>query len=261
MMPLLFQIGPIPIRTYGFFFACAFYVANSLILKLSAVKKMPPKTIADLVFFTFLVGILGARLMYILTQLPEFMAHPWTVFEYWSGGFVFFGGFLAAVPYVIWFCKKHQLPLWAVLDIATLGLVLAHAIGRLGCFSAGCCYGKPTSSFLGVRFSSSEIIDHHLRYVPVHPTQLYESFSLMILFFVLFQIWKKSRFDGQLSFVYLFTYPVIRSVIEIFRGDLQRGFVFGTPISTSQFFSFCVFFVGFVTFMIRFRASASHASR
>jgi phosphatidylglycerol---prolipoprotein diacylglyceryl transferase len=120
------------------------------------------------------------------------------------------------------------------------GLVLAHAFGRLGCFGAGCCHGRATDLPWGMKFDS-DLIEESLRGLPIHPTQLYESFALFALYFLLIRVFQHRKFDGQVLMTYFMTYPIIRSIIEIYRGDSIRGFIIGDWLSTSQFISILIF--------------------
>lgn len=132
------------------------------------------------------------------------------------------------------------------------GLVIAHAFGRFGCLAAGCCYGKPTDSPLGIKLYS-DLVDPAMRGIPLHPTQLYESFALFVLFAGLLWVSRKKVFDGQVVLTYFITYPIIRSVIEVFRGDLVRGFVIEDILSTSQFISLLVFLGATATLVVRLK--------
>jgi phosphatidylglycerol:prolipoprotein diacylglycerol transferase len=196
--------------------------------------------ILDLTFWALFVGFLGSRILFILTRLSYFVQDPLGIFKIWEGGLVFLGGPIAGIPFVVWYVRRHKLPVWKVMDCLTPGLVIAHAMGRLGCLSAGCCYGKPTGTSFGIRLYS-DLVDRHLQGIPLHPTQLYESSSLLILFISLLFVFRKKLFDGQVALTYLLVYPIIRSVIEIFRGDIIRGFVIEGVLSTSQFISIVIF--------------------
>ncbi len=138
------------------------------------------------------------------------------------------------------------------MDVLAPGLVINHVFGRFGCLAAGCCYGKPTGSPFGVRLYS-DLVERHLQGIPLHPTQLYEAASLSVLFLGLIYIFKKKLFDGQVALSYFIAYPIIRSLIEIFRGDLIRGFVVEGIVSTSQFISFLVFLLAGFAWMFRLR--------
>jgi phosphatidylglycerol:prolipoprotein diacylglycerol transferase len=196
-----------------------------------------------------MVGFVGARLLYVITQADHFASHPMDAFRVWEGGLVFFGGPLAVIPFVAWYVRRHKLALWRTMDCMIPGLVIAHAFGRLGCIAAGCCYGKPTGGDWGFRFSS-ELVDPALRGIYLHPTQLYESTALFLLFLGLLSVFRRKLFDGQVVLTYFMVYPVIRSIIEIYRGDQVRGFVIDGVLSTSQFISVLVF-LGAAVFLAR----------
>ena len=168
------------------------------------------------------------------------MQNPVEIVKVWEGGLVFFGGLIASTAYGIYFFVKHKLPAWKMIDILTPGLVVAHAFGRLGCLGAGCCYGRPTDLPWGIKLHS-ELVDASMRGIPLHPTQLYESTSLFILFAGLMYVFKHKKFDGQVGLTYFMLYPIIRSIVEIYRGDSIRGFIIDDVLSTSQFISIFVF--------------------
>ena len=240
MHPVLLSLGPITIHTYGFLVALGFILALEVIRRLSLRSKLNPEKMVEVCYGLLFIGFLGARTLYIITRWNDFAVDPWAVFKVWEGGLVFLGGPIADIPYLIWIFRKTKLPVWKSLDVFAPGLVLAHAMGRLGCLASGCCYGKPTGTEFGIRFYS-ELVDPYLRGVLLHPTQLYESFSLFILFAGLIWTHRKKLFDGQVALTYLLVYPIIRSIIEVFRGDQIRGFVIDQVLSTSQFISIFIF--------------------
>lgn len=252
MYPLLIKIGPIPVHTYGLMIAIGFLMAIYVIRRLAAASKLDVERTIDLTFWLLLVGFVGSRLLFILTRINYFISDPAAVFKLWEGGLVFFGGPLAAVPYAVWYFRKHRLPLWKTLDVLVPGLVIAHGFGRVGCLAAGCCYGKPTGSSFGIRFYS-DLVEKNLHGIPLYPTQLYEATALFILFGSLIFLQKRKSFDGQVTLTYFMAYPIIRSIIEIFRGDLIRGFVIEGVLSTSQFISLLVFAVAGVALIFRLK--------
>jgi len=252
MHPILVQLGPLPIHTYGFLIAIGFVAAVQVIQRLASRSGLDPDKIQDMIFGSLLLGFMGARIVFILTRFSYFMENPIDMFKVWEGGLVFYGGPLAAIPFIIWFVKKHKLPLWKTLDCCPAGLVVAHAFGRLGCLAAGCCYGKPTGTDWGIKLNS-ELVDPALRGINLHPTQIYESFALFVLFAGLLMVFKRRKFDGQVALVYLMTYPIIRSVVEIYRGDTIRGFVIDGILSTSQFISILMFIAASVALSYRMK--------
>ncbi len=244
MHPILLEIPlgfkTIPLHTYGFMIAIGFLLGVSTIRKLAEKSAIKPDLVADLAFWLLMTGFLGARILFIITRFDYFMQNPLEIVKVWEGGLVFFGGLISATAYAMYFFVKHKLNPWKMIDILSPGLVIAHAFGRLGCLGAGCCYGRPTDLPWGIRLTS-ELVDTPLRGIPLHPTQLYESSSLFILYAGLLYIFRTKKFDGQVGLTYFMLYPIIRSIVEIFRGDSIRGFVIEDWVSTSQFISFFVF--------------------
>lgn len=254
------QLGSwrLPLHSYGLMIAIGFLVGISVVKKLSVRNSMDPEQIADLSFWLLMTGFLGARVLFIITRMDYFLSNPLDVFKVWEGGLVFFGGLITATAYAFWFFRKHRLSVWKMIDVLSPGVVVAHAFGRIGCLAAGCCYGRPTGQPWGIRLES-ELVEASLRGIPLHPTQLYESSALFILFGGLMFISKNKRFDGQVGLTYFMLYPIIRSIIEIFRGDTVRGFVIDGILSTSQFISILVFVAAGV--MLNFRMRQSDARR
>ena len=165
---------------------------------------------------------------------------------------MFFGGPLACIPFAVWYIRKYRLPMWKTMDILVPGLTVNHAFGRLGCLAAGCCYGKPTGGDWGIRLYS-DLVEKEYQGIPLHPTQIYESTALFILFFGLLYVFRKRAFDGQVVLTYFMAYPIIRSIVEVFRGDLIRGFVIDGVLSTSQFLSILVFVGASIVLSLRLK--------
>ncbi|MBI2605760.1 MAG: prolipoprotein diacylglyceryl transferase [Deltaproteobacteria bacterium] len=236
MLPILFRIGDFPVHSYGVLIAAGFLLCVWLSKREAARIGLPGERIVDLGFWSLLVGMLGARILFIITRWSYFREYPLEMFYVWEGGLVFYGGPIVALPFHLWYCRKYALPVRKVLDLAAVAIPIAHAFGRLGCLSAGCCHGKATGGSWGI-ILNSELVEPHLRGIPLHPTQIYEAASLFGLFFYL--AWRRHRkkFDGELALTYVIAYSIIRSVIEIFRGDSIRGFVIDGWLSTSQFIS------------------------
>lgn len=252
MYPVLLNIGPFPIHTYGFLIAMGFLIAVSVAKRLAAQSKLDVDRVIDICFWSLLIGFLGARTLFIITRWSYFVSNPIAIFKIWEGGLVFLGGPIVVIPFIVWYVQKYKLSVWKVTDILAPPLVIAHAFGRLGCLSAGCCYGKPTGSSFGIRLYS-DLVEHSLQGIPLHPTQLYEASALLILYFGLRYIFNRKLFDGQVVLTYLIAYPIIRSIIEIFRGDLIRGFVIDDILSTSQFISIFVFLFALAALIYRLK--------
>ena len=233
MCPILFQIGPFRIYSYGFFIVVGF-VAATILAVLRARKSNIPisfENAADLFFYTVLSGFLGSRILYVLLHLDVFRRNPLQIFKLWEGGLVFYGGLIAAAGVAFAVMRGHRLPVWKLADLISPLIALGLFFGRMGCFLAGCCYGKETSMGWAVVFKNPDSLARVN--VPLHPTQLYEAAGDLFLFFFLSWMEKRKSFDGQVFWLLILLYSILRFFVEIFRGD-PRGFLFTDVLSTSQ---------------------------
>ena len=249
MFPVLIRIGPITIHTYGFLIATAFLLGLWLALRQAAREGLSKEKITDIGFYALFAGIIGSRIFFIATEWEHFSAHPLDMLRIWEGGLVFYGGVIFAIPVAVWYARKQGLLLWQTADIWAPSIAVGHAIGRLGCFCAGCCYGLPTDLPWGVTFNNPETLA--IRGVPLHPTQLYESAAELLNFVILLAVRRRKAFHGQLFWVYVLNYAVIRALIELFRGDSERGFIL-PGISVSQGIS-AVMLVTACAFLMKLR--------
>lgn len=232
MYPDLFKIGPFTLHTYGVMLAAAFFLALALAVRQARKEGIPPERIVDLGLYLLVAAIVGSRILFILTEFKFYIKHPLKILMIWEGGLVFFGGLILAIPVGIYYIRKHGLRIWQVADIAAPSVAIAQSVGRLGCFSAGCCYGRPADLPWAVTFTNPNSLAR--LDIPLHPTQLYESLGTFLLFLFLIFLRKKKSFDGQIFWLYALLYSALRFIIEIFRGDQIRGMILGTPLSTSQ---------------------------
>ncbi|MCJ7615421.1 MAG: prolipoprotein diacylglyceryl transferase [Desulfobacterales bacterium] len=231
MHPILLKIGDITIHTYGFFVAMGFLAG--ILLANSEAKRLgiDHEKLMDLCFYILIAAIVGSRLFYVAINYELFLSNPLDVFKIWSGGLVFYGGFIAALFTSFIYLKMHKMPVWITADIAAPSLAIGHFLGRLGCFSAGCCFGKESDLPWAVTFTHPETLAPIG--IPLHPTQLYSSISNLIIFFFLWLFRRRTKFDGQLFWIYVLLYGATRSFIEIFRGDFRGNPVFDL-LSVSQ---------------------------
>ncbi|MCD4675170.1 MAG: prolipoprotein diacylglyceryl transferase, partial [Desulfobacula sp.] len=189
------------------------------------------QTISDIFFVILVSAIIGARLLYVLINFGSFKNSLVDIFKIWNGGLVFFGGFLAAVAAMAVYLKMRNLNFWKITDIISPGVALGHAMGRIGCFFAGCCYGKECALPFAIKFTNPETLAPIGVYL--HPTQIYSVFSNLILFFILLWLQKRKKFNGMIFLSHIMLYSLFRSIIEFFRGDF-RGDFFYEFISLSQ---------------------------
>lgn len=312
----------IPIHTYGILLAGGFILAVTLSGELAR-REWPGEEgekkrdqVMDLAFWVLIGGIVGSRVLFIIVNYKQYLADPASVFSL-GGGLVFFGGLLGAGLAAFVYCRKYQIDFLRLSDLALPTVSLGQCLGRLGCFSAGCCWGriaKPTMPF-GVHFPGggivknvfgqagnvpalafqsqqedvnrwvveqtgqvfhnavpgavriSEWVNQHGTTLPIHPTQLYESVGQFCLFLLFLTLRRYRRFRGQITGMWLMAYPILRTSVELFRGDLERGTLHGLlgdffganaadavpmeawyNISTSQFISLCIFTAGAIIF-------------
>jgi phosphatidylglycerol:prolipoprotein diacylglycerol transferase len=256
MYPELFRIGNFPINTYGVLLALGMLLALFVAARLAARDGLPRERIYDLGLWTLIGGLIGSKILMFFTEENVQILS----LDFLRSGGVYYGGFLGGFLALVLLIRWYKLPFWKVADAFAPGLALGQAIGRQGCFAAGCCWGKPTNSFLGVHFTEAA---HEFTGVPIygadgvtplhlHPTQLYESLTMFVVFGVLVYLHKKKRFDGQVLIAYGIIYGIVRFLIEFIRDD-PRGNLFGLTsllgISTSQIISLIVV-AGAVIFMI-----------
>lgn len=259
MLPELFKIPglDIPLATYGLLLAIGFILALWLIARLAQQDGLPKGRVYDLGLYILASGLIGSKALLVVTEWDD-MAGDWKrifSFDLLRSGGVYYGGFIIGMLVGVLLIWLWKLPWRRTLDAFAPGVALGHAIGRLGCFSAGCCWGKPTTSWIGVRFTEKA---HELTGVPIDsaliPTQLIEAAANLLLFGFLMWLRKRRSFDGQVMFAYLLTYSVIRFTIEFWRDD-PRGELMG--LSTSQFISVILFVLGLALSIYYWRRNAS----
>jgi phosphatidylglycerol:prolipoprotein diacylglycerol transferase len=244
---LYWHIPAIPVHTYGVLLATAMLVGLWVAGRQGPKEGVDSARVTDMAIYALIAGIIGAKLLLIAVEWRYFSAHwreIWTVLQ--SGG-VFYGGLLGALPVAWWYARRHKLPGWQTADALAPGVVIGQAIGRLGCFAAGCCHGKPAADLpWAVTFknvAAARTVGTPLD-IPLHPTQLYEALATLLIFVVLV-LWvsPRKRFNGQVAALYFLLYSAARFVIEFYRGDSVRGFVqLGRfALSTSQVIAILLF--------------------
>jgi phosphatidylglycerol:prolipoprotein diacylglycerol transferase len=247
MHPELFSIGPLTIHTYGLFVALGFAVALLVSIKIGKAQGLESPLIMDMGFIIILCAIIGSRLGYVLLNLSHYVHYPLDFFKIWEGGLVFSGGLVLVVLVMSWYLKHHNLPYWKTADLWAPGMAIGQAIGRIGCFMAGCCYGRPTDVKWCVVFT------HPQSFAPlnvcIHPTQLYSSLAGFIIFAVLMLLTAKKKYDGQIFIWLIILHSLARLFIERFRGD-DRGLVPGTEMSVTQLITLLLLIAAVVTLFV-----------
>lgn len=249
----LFNIVTIPM--YGTTFAIAFFAALLIARKISPKYGLSKEDMTFGAVYGAIGLLVGAKLLFFLTKLPKILMHfkeflelcrvdPGWAFSYAFGGFVFYGGLIGTVLGIARYCYHFKVPYKGFLEVCAPLIPLVHGFGRIGCFLAGCCYGKEYHGFLCVQFPYNEMIPE-LSAVPRVPVQLMEAGLNFIMFGILFfLLMKKKTRPGQLMGIYLLYYTVARYLLELLRGDILRGKV--GVFSTSQIISLLLLPVGIV---------------
>jgi phosphatidylglycerol---prolipoprotein diacylglyceryl transferase len=268
----------VPLHTYGLLIATAFLVAIWLAGRTAERAGLDKDKVTDLSFWLLLSGMVGSRILFIIVNWDDYAKDPLSVLAFWKGGLVFYGGFIGATVLAFFYMRRHKMEFLAYADALVPSVSIGHAIGRLGCFAAGCCWGGACDPHfaLAARFPPDSLayqsqLGHGLIHagalfsIPIHPTQLYESFGELLIFTTL-TFWRsRKRFNGEILALYLMLYAPLRSIVETLRGDEERGRVFnflGTwargawwNLSTSELISLGIFGAGVTLFALQSRAA------
>jgi phosphatidylglycerol:prolipoprotein diacylglycerol transferase len=255
------HLGPtITLHTYGVLLAVAFlaglWVASRQ-AKRAGLDEAQVNQIVDMAVWVLIAGLVGAKLALFALDWREYARRPLDLL--WSGG-VFYGGLVAGILVAWWYARRYHLRGWLTADVLAPGVVLGQAIGRLGCFSAGCCWGKPTQVPWAVTFTDINAA----RQVgtpmdtPLHPSQIYESIVAFLIFFFLLWLAPRKRFHGQVTLAYVALYSAARFTLEFWRGDPDRGAWLGGRVSTSQLVA-AVLLLGVAVLLPRVRKAGAIA--
>jgi len=236
-VPFLGSVGPITIYTYGVLLAAAYLGGLQFAMIRARRRGLDQTRVLDLGIYIIISALIGAKLLLLVTDYRSFADNPRALLDLLRSGGVFYGGLLVAVTVALFYIRRAGLPLWTTCDVFAPGIALGHVVGRLGCFFAGCCWGKPTTVPWAITFTSPYAamnVGTPLN-IPLHPTQLYEAGAEALILIVLLGTESRGRqFPGRTFWLYMLMYAISRYIIEIFRGD-PRGTVF--MFSTSQFIS------------------------
>ena len=280
----------LPLHTYGMAIAVGFIVAISLAAREARrsgifANQSPPLTdlakekagnaVLDLSFWVLIAAIVGSRVMFIIVNwggADGYGAHPENIFKFWTGGLVFYGGFLGSIGVSFWYARKHGIDFLRLADALMPSVAIGHFFGRLGCVSAGCCFGRvtPPGFPLGLKFPPGSLAYDTLvneRHVlaasalttpALYPTQLFDAVGELAIFFVLIALIRPhKRYNGQVMLAWLFLYPLLRFTDELFRGDTERGVYTALHVSIGQLTSVGIALGAVVLFFILRKRAAS----
>ncbi len=286
MFPELFRIPGLnfTLNTYGLLLAISFIVGLYVMARIAERDGLDRNRVYDLGLWVLAASLLGSKLLMVLTEWDYYRSRPGQILtlDFFRSGGVFYGGFIAAVLASIVVMRRYRLPWWRTADAFAPGIAIGQVIGRLGCFSAGCCWGEPTTSMLGVHFTErghditgvptivNHLIDANQRELwsqklggliaplNLHPTQLYEAGATLVILAILLWLMRRKQFEGQIILVYAALYSLARFVIEFWRDD-PRGELFG--ISTSQLIAVPLLIGSVFLYVVRLRRQRDAAGR
>ena len=239
----LLHIGSFTVYGYGLMIGLGVLAAYMMGEYHAKKKGMRVDLVFNIVVWCLIGGILGAKLLYYITILPDIIADPSLIWETLTNGFVVYGGIIFGILAGYLFTRKHKLNFWEYFDLAMPSIALAQGFGRIGCVLAGCCYGAETTSGFHMIFPETGLAPAG---IPLIPTQALSSGLNFLHFFFLIWYDRRKKASGQVAALYLICYSVGRFILEFFRGDLERGNV--GALSTSQFISLFLVVAGLIIF-------------
>ncbi len=252
MRPILFHIGTLPVRSYGTMIVIGFLVGLWRAMRLCArrmanepegsPRRIHPDAVFDLGITGLLLGLVGARILFVILDWGSFAQRPAEAFKIWTGGLSLHGGMLAGILFLVAFCRKRKLSTLAVGDIGATSWAIAYAIGRIGCLLNGCCYGGQCDLPWAVRFPD-ELHPGHLT-LPSHPVQIYATLFNLLFFAILVRWEKRSRADGELFYGYIGLYGFYRFVVEWFRVGGTAEFIPGFGLTLTHVVSLLMMIAG-----------------
>lgn len=236
----LFSIGPFTVHGYGLMIALGILACIAMGMYRARKKSMNDEAVLDIAIFGVLFGFVGAKALYVIVEFPSFLKEPMSVLG--SEGFVVYGGIIAGVVAAIIYCRIKHLNFLKYFDLLIPSVALAQGFGRIGCFLAGCCYGRETSAFWGITFPEGSLAPSGVKLIP---TQLLSSAGDFLIMFLLLAYSKHSKKTGNVGFLYMLLYGVGRFFLEFLRSD-DRGTV--GMLSTSQFISIGIVLLALLLF-------------
>lgn len=264
MRPFLFSIGSTKVPSFFFFIMVATLACTFTLFATAKKRGLQPEAMLDMGIIGMLAGVLGARIFHILVEAPDYYwEKPMRVFEFWRGGFVSWGGFLALVIALPAYFKIRKLPIMIYMDNFATGAPIIKFFVRVACLLTGCCYGKPTDVAWAITFKDpASTAYYYYPNIPLHPTQIYSMIHAAFLFFLVNwyyrlshelkdgkSISKAGHTDGETICILTMGWTIPRAFIEFFRGDADRGLWFGGLASTGQITGVSIFLAALATFL------------
>ena len=239
----LFEIFGLKIRSYGLMIAIGIIVASALLIRKAKKKGYDEDSLLNLIIFSVIGGILGGKLLFIITEFKDILENP-SILMNFGYGFVIYGAIIGGALTIYLYCKKKAWNTLEILDMTIPGVAIAQGFGRIGCFLAGCCYGAETSLPIGVIFPEGSLAPSGIH---LHPTQIYSSLFDFALGVFLLYYSRRERQSGKVVGSYLIIYSIGRFFVEFLRND-PRGNI--GLLSTSQFIAIFTLILGIIIFNV-----------
>ncbi len=264
MRPFLFSLGSSQVPSFFFMIMVATLACTFYIYGVAKKRGLKPEVMLDFGIIGMLAGVIGARIFHILVEAPDYYwEKPSRVFEFWKGGFVSWGGFIAIWISLMTYLRIRKLPALTYFDAFATGAPIIKFFVRVGCLLTGCCYGSPTDLPWAISFlNPTSTAYYYFKDTPLHPTQVYSMIHAVLLFLLVnWFYFKKRHFPGQTICILAMGWTLPRAFIELFRGDADRGVYFGGLVSTGQITGVLIFLAALATYCyLERRQKLSHVS-
>ena len=229
-----FLPNELTVNSYGLCIAAGIIVAYLIILRKTRKQGLNNDNLSELFLWCFAAAFVGGKVLFYLEDPAKYLANPSLMLKNMGNGFVFYGSLLFVVPTMYLWLRKKKIAFWPFMDAVAFGGPVLHAFGRLGCFLAGCCHGKICHNWMGVTYTDPHSVADP-KNVPLYPTQLFDIGINLITLAMVYLLSKRQKFEGQLFLLYITLYAIGRTINENFRGDEERGYLFGGLLTYSQF--------------------------
>lgn len=241
-----YPLGPFTLHTYGVLVALGFLAALFVVMRGARREGLRSDSVLDVAFVAVLAAIVGSRLLYVIFNLGEYLAEPLRILKVWEGGLIFHGGLLLAIPACLYLARRENLPTWPTADVFAPAIALGQAVGRLGCYAAGCCYGAPWDPPFCVTFTHPESLAP--LNVSLFPSQLFAFASGVLVFLVLLAYRPGRRSPGQVFWLYLVLASLARFAEDVFRSPEAKNAILPW-LSVTQAIALSIAAVAFALFV------------
>lgn len=258
MHPEIFHWGFLHVRSYGVMLAIAFLVGTWLALREARRLSLDEDQLVNVILVVLIASVLGARALYVMEHIQEFRREWGSVIALWQGGLTLYGGVIAGTVAGLLAARRFGLPMWTVADTLTPSLALGTALGRIGCFLNGCCYGRPTRMPWGVVFPPDSFAGLEFGNAPVHPSQLYFAAAGFVLFLVVWSMRRRFVVPGTLFWTFISLFALVRIPLDLTRAYEPEATVLtisGLGITESQLTSLAITLFGLLM-ILRLRRTA-----